>query len=216
MKIILFVLFYISVAVNLKAQIKALTENGREVLLSENGTWKYANDSATDSSANIRELSINPHPFTKSAGASFLVKSNNLNIGVFINTSKWTFTAHKDNEPDIEYHFGLKTNDGFGIMITEKTEIDLDNMRQIALANAQKAAVDAKVVSAEYRMVNNIKVLCLEIKGTIKSIRFVYFGYYFSNENGTVQLLCYSTQKLFEQLHGEFENLLNGMVVLNK
>ncbi len=45
-------------------------------------------------------------------------------------------------------------------------------MRDIALINAQKAAQNAKITNSEYRTVNGLKVLCLEITGTIKGINF--------------------------------------------
>ena len=43
--------------------------------------------------------------------------------------SKWTFSSHKDNEKNPEYRFAMKDGDGYVLIITEKTEISLDNMR---------------------------------------------------------------------------------------
>lgn len=197
------------------AQVKALTETGKEVILFDNGTWKFANDSSKNA-ASFDSLTTNPQQFHKTSESTFLVKSKVLNVGVFINPSKWTFSAHRENEVNPEYRFGSKSGEGFAMMITEKTQIDLENMRQIALLNAQKASVDATVTSAEYRMVNDKKVLCLEIKGTIQGIKFVYLGYYFSNENGTIQLVSYTNQKLYAESRKELESLINGFVEIVK
>ncbi|MFI0490513.1 hypothetical protein [Flavobacterium sp.] len=198
------------------AQINALTDNGRQVLLSPNGTWKYSEVSGDQNPISIDTLKTNIDKFTKIKQATFLVKSKNVNVGIFISPTKWTFEPHKDNEKNPEYRFILKSGEGYAMIVTEKTQIDLVNMRQIALLNAQKASMDIKETSAEYRIVNNIKVLCLKFKGTVKGIKFVYFGYYYSNSNGTVQLLSYSSQQYFDSIQKELENFLNGLVEIEK
>lgn len=198
------------------SQTKALTDNGREVLLFENGTWKYSDDNSNANSTSIDSLKTNKTKFIKTSQATFLVKSTSFNVGVFMNPSKWTFAAHRDNEKTPEYRFNLKSGEGYAMMVTEKTQINLENMRQIALLNAQKASVDVKETSAEYRIVNNKKILCLKFQGTIQGIKFVYFGYYYSSPNGTVQLLSYSSQQYFDSIQKELENFLNGFVEIEK
>jgi hypothetical protein len=198
------------------AQINALTDNGRQVLLSPDGTWKYSEVSSDQNPVSIDTLKTNEYKFTKIKQATFLVKSKNFNVGIFINPTKWTFQSHQENEKNPEYRFSLKSGDGYAMIVTEKTQIDLLIMRQIALLNAQKASIDVKETSAEYRIVNNIKVLCLKFQGTIKGIKFVYFGYYYSNSNGTVQLLSYSSEQYFDSIQKELENFLNGIVEIEK
>ena len=212
MKTTVLILFILFNGFPSKSQIKALTENGRQVQLYENGTWKYL-DSSGDYSG-MDSITTNPHFFGKTSLSTFLVKSNHLNVGVFINPKNWTFYPRKENETNPEYHFSLKSGQGYGMMITEKTPVELESLANIALINAQKAAADAKIVSKEYRTVNNKKVLCLQMTATIQGIKFVYLGYYYSNENGTVQLLSYSSQKLFSESQAEMENFLNGLTVL--
>lgn len=211
-----FILCVLTITISAKAQTRALTDNGREVFLYENGTWKYSQDSTDTKSVSTDSLSINKDKFVKSNQSTFLVKSKVFNVGIYINPTKWTFAAHKENEKNPEYRFSLKSGEGYAMMIAEKTEIDLENMRNIAFINAQKASVDIKETKAEYRIVNNKKIMCLEFKGTIQGIKFVYFGYYFSNSKGTVQLISYSSQQYFESIQKDLENFLNGLVVLDK
>jgi hypothetical protein len=210
-KLILIGLFLI-IAASSKAQINALTENGKQVTLYSNGTWKYSSDSTANNSDSIK---VNPVKFSKSASATFLVKSNTVDIGVYINPAKWTFNPHKENEVVPEYRFSLKTGTGQAMVATEKTPINLENMRNIALINAQKAALDAKITRQEYRMVNNKKVLYLEMSGTIQGIKIRYMGYYFSDEHGTTQLLTFTSTALYPQAKQELETFLNGLVVIN-
>lgn len=199
-----------------KSQTKALTDNGKEVLLLDNGTWTYLQDSSNVNSTSIDSLTLNKNKFTKTSQATFLVKSTTFNVGVFINPSKWTFASRKDNEKNPEYRFSLKSGEGYVMMITEKTQIDLENMRKIAILNAQKASLDVKETSAEYRMVNNKKVLCLNFQGTVQGIKLKYLGYYYSSSNGTVQLLGFSSQQYFDSVQKDLENFLNGLVEIEK
>jgi hypothetical protein len=195
---------------NTHAQIKALTDEGKEVVLFENGTWKYVHDNGISTKTDT--ISINPKALKKSNEASFLVKSKTFNIGIFINPVKWTFERNNtDNDKSSEYTFSLKTDEAYATLITEKTPIDLENMRTIALMNAQSASVDVEETLAEYRIVNNKKILCLEMKGTIKGIKFIYLGYYFCNENGTAQLVSYVAQNQYGKLKDEMTTLLNGL-----
>ena len=52
------------------SQIKAVTETGDEVILFEDGTWKYADTTKTEK----EDISINPKKFTKNSTATFLLK----------------------------------------------------------------------------------------------------------------------------------------------
>jgi hypothetical protein len=207
-KTLLFLCFFLTISIISKSQTRALTETGKEVLLFDNGTWKYSDSGAGNSSDTI---AINNKQFSKTPNARYLLKSNIFNVGFYINQNKWTYSPRKENEKNPEYRFSLKNNDGYAMMVTEKTPVSLDNMPQIALENAQDAAPDAKLTLLEYRNVNGKKVLCLQIKGTTQGIKFEHFGYYYSNENGTVQLVCYSSEQQFENLKNEFEDFLNGL-----
>jgi hypothetical protein len=212
----LFLIFILSsFFCSLKSQTKALTESGREVVLYENGTWKYLVDSLNGNTDDSTELKLNPKAFFKTPASTFLVKSKVFNVGVSINPAKWKFHAPEQGDESIEYQFTSKTNDLFAMMLTEKTDIPLSNMPNIALINAKKASLDVRIVHQEYRMVNDKKILCLELHGTIQGIKFVFLGYYYTNTNGTLQLVGYTSEKLFEQDKKQLEELLNGLTVIN-
>ena len=196
-----------------QSQIKALTENGKEVTLFDDGTWKFSEDS---SNTKVDSISTNVNKFSRQRNATFLVKSNTFNIGVYIDPSKWAFSTRKANEKNPEYTFSMKNQEGYALMVTEKTPIDLESMREIALSNAKRASLDAKITSAEYRMVNNKKVLCIKLQGTLQGIKFGYLGYYFTNDNGTTQLLSYTSQQFFGSMEKELEIFLNGLVEISK
>ncbi|HAO46654.1 MAG TPA: hypothetical protein DCQ97_06990 [Chitinophagaceae bacterium] len=196
-------------AINGMAQIQAVTSNGDEVVLYNDGTWKYVKKN----DENAVKIDTNRTAFLKSKEAAFLVKSNIVPVGVYLNSKKWSFKK-ADRDGEAEYSFQLKSKDGYGMMMAERVEIPLESLRNIALENAKEASPDVKITHEEYRNVNGVKVLCMQMDGTIQGIKFSYLGYYFSFEKGTIQFITYTAQSLLSEYRQDMEELLNGFVLV--
>ena len=190
------------------AQTKAVTENGDEVILYDDGTWK-----AIDAGAGDEVIKTNPAKFTKEKSSGFLLKSNKFNVGFWLNAKKWSFEKGDNNE-DAEYELQLKNGDLYAMVIAEKMQIPLETLKKIAVENGRSAAPDLTIENEEYRTVNGLKVLHLQMTGSMQGIKFFYYGYYYSNANGTVQFITYSAQTLLPTYKADAEELLNGLVEL--
>ncbi|WP_276365750.1 hypothetical protein [Chryseolinea sp. H1M3-3] len=191
--------------------IHAVTDNGEEVILNDNGTWKYLNDSTLLGS---KEIPTNDTKFDKAKNSTFLVKSTKLKIGVWLNTKKWKFGKAVNNDA-AEYEFSNLNEDMYGMIITEKLEIPVETLKLAAIQNARTVAPDIQIAKEEYRNVNGTKVLMMEMRGTFQGIKVVYFGYYLTNSSGSTQFLTYTAANLFNEYSTEMEELLNGLVILN-
>lgn len=223
MKITTIFLALLGLTLVANAQIKAVTETGEEVILDEKGTWKYINAKEKKAIATPRnleefekaepEIQINLDPIAKPETSTFLLKSTLFNVGFYLNPKKWAFFK-ADGNTDAEYELQSKSKDLSGIIISEKTEIPLPTLRKTAFENAKAIAPDLKILSEEYRMVNGNKVLMMNMEGTMQGTQFSYLGYYYSNKNGTVQFLTYTSKDLMKDLIPECEELLNGLTVL--
>jgi hypothetical protein len=211
MKVIkfIFVPLFVLLACSSLAQIKAVTENGDQVLLSPDGKWRYLDDIKNNDS-----ISVNPAQFVKSATANFLLKSKNNSIGFWIDPKKWDF--EKSTDKTTEYSFSLKDNSSVGaFVVVESVGMDLQSLRKIALDNIQKEATAFNVTSEEYRTVNKLKILHIEISATIQGIPLVYVCYYYTDEYSTVQFLSYVPNNLVAQYKKTAEDFLNGIIVIN-
>jgi len=189
------------------SQKNAVTEIGEEVILYEDGTWKYQNEGDLLE----KEILTNSTQFIKDKESTFLLKSTKLNIGVYLDPKDWSFNKSID-DTDAEYELQLKGKDLYGRIITQKDEIPLETMKAIALEHGRVSVPDLRVVKEEYRTVNSVKVLLLQMNGTIQGVNFTYYGYYFSNSNGTVQFVAYTSKNLMSFYLPEAEKLLNGFV----
>lgn len=209
-KFILLLLCLIALKIGLSQQ-QAVTEKGEEVILFDDGTWKYKN--VTDDSN--KKIPTNSKKFNKNSEASFLLKSSKFNVGFWLNPKSWTFKKATENT-EAEYELKLKNEDLYGMIITEQIQIPLKSLKNIAVENARAAAPNLSIVKEEYRIVNGIKVLHLQMNGTMQGIDFTYYGYYYSNDNGTVQFVTFTSQNLFNKYKARSEQLLNGLVETQK
>ena len=191
------------------AEQRAVTDKGEEVILYDDGRWEYVGRDGDDGGA----IKVNDREFTKPENATFLLKSKRNNIGLWLDSKKWRFKDAQSNK-DAEYELSLKGQDLYGMILTEKIETPLESLVNIAFQNAEAVAPDVQIINREYRIVNGNKVIQMQMNGTMEGIKFVYYGYYISNKEGSTQILTYTSQGLFDQFHDEMEELLNGLVIL--
>ena len=197
------------------AQQRALTEDGKEVVLFDNGTWKFVNES----DAKALETTItNNNLFEKSRNASFLMKSKKLDVGVYFDPKKWKL-ATQNISPHVEYFFAERnSNDGyFGFMITEKVQIaTLKNLKDLIIENVNRNVDYFRLKESEYRTVNGMKVLYIRYAANTKGMDFEYAGNYYINSDGYAGVVGFSSQKVFEQSFGAVQELINGISVTPK
>ncbi len=188
---------------------KAITENGKEVVLFENGTWRFVDES--DAKA-LETISTNPSVFNKSKDANFPLRSSKINVVVHYNTKLWSM--HKRNIPNMEYYF--YNDEIYASLTTERTEIhSLKTVKEVLVTNIQQSADYFRLKESEYRTVNGKKMLYMRYIANIKGIDFEYAGYYFINNEGLAMLVAYTIQKEFDKKFPAIETFLNGLAEVN-
>jgi hypothetical protein len=193
----------------LHASQRAVTDEGDIVILNDDGTWHFDDPTMVEA----EEIPTNEQPFVKPDNASFKLKSTRNNSEVWLNAKKWAFEKSKSNDA-AEYSFVLKGKDLYGMFITEQIEIGMESLTQIALENARAGAPNMKVTEKEYRNVNGVSVIYMEMEGTLQGTSFTYLGYYYSNETGTTQFITYTGTSLVKKYKSEIEDFLNGFSIL--
>lgn len=191
-------------------QIKATTEDGRQVLLNTDGSWVYIQDQEPFPS---KKKPSNQYFRPKSA--TVLLKGKRVTYGLWYDSNKWIVDQVIDNA-SAEFELTHVQGDRYVVIIPERISIPLDTLKMAALANAKKVAPDIEVVQEETRMVNEHKILCMKMNATIQGIPVSYVNYYYSGQGGAVQLMAYTGQNLFEEYKQDLFDLLNGFEVYNK
>ncbi|WP_234111312.1 MULTISPECIES: hypothetical protein [Chryseobacterium] len=194
------------------SQTKAVTENGKEVVLFENGTWKFVNESDVKS---LETIITNETIFEKSRDATFLIKSKKIDAGLYFNPIKWKIATNTNKAlPYSEYIFTHQNNlnNVMALMSTENIPIStFRNLKELILSNIQKNADYFRLKDSEYRTVNGLKVLYLRYALNTKGIDFEYAGYYYMNDEGYTGVIGFTSQRDFEKYLPEILKLINGI-----
>ncbi len=201
---------------SLFSQTKALTEDGKEVILFDNKTWRFVNE--TDEKT-LDQIETNEKPFLKSVEANFLLKSKRIDAGIYINSKKWKL-AKTSNFPTAEYTFQNSENPNvmmMGCFISEIVPIQtLKNLLELKEANLQGSVDFFKINKSEYRTINGISVLFLDYSVNTKGIDFRYIVNYYLTEEGYASSIAFSYENNFEKSYDEMQNFINGLVKVDK
>ncbi|WP_415325801.1 hypothetical protein [Chryseobacterium sp. MMS23-Vi53] len=212
-KIILsaFVIFSFSV----KSQIKAMTEDGKEIVLFDNKTWKFVNDS--DEKA-LETISTNEQPYEKAKEATFLVKSKKVDGGIYYNPKVWKIIKTEFNFPSLEQVFTNVSNSNiFALFTSENAPVQtLKNLKDLVIASVQKNATYFRLKEAEYRTINNIKVLHMKYSVNAKGLDFEYMGNYYLTSDGYCSITAYTFVNKYDENKKAMENFINGIAKVEK
>ena len=140
------------------------------------------------------------------------VSGEQISYTINYDTAKWIATPTAAGE-DAEYEFEHVDGDVFALVIPERIELDLADLRKIALENAQSISEDAQITFEEDRTVNDVQVHVMKIGGTLYGIAFEYYGYYYGGPAGTVQFITYTSSNLNSLYADDLTELLNGLTI---
>ena len=142
-----------------------------------------------------------------------LKRSLKIRAGVYYNENKWKILLPEKGE-DTEFKFSHVKGNGYAMFISDKSSIPMEHLRTIAIDNAKSESEAFTLDKEEYRIVNGIKLLCLQISVKMQGTSYVYLGYYYSGDDGVAQFLTYTSKTLFKDYKDDFEELLNGFIKL--
>lgn len=183
--------------------VTAITDDGRKVILKNDGTWRPFGSKPASS-----ERAKNINKKVDSSTAVFKPKGDKFQV--WYDPSKWHMKKAADSDKPTFEH---KDGDVYAMVLAERFSMSLEALRDLAINNAQNVAPDTKVTYEEERLVNGRKVLCLKIDGTIAGVQFTYYGYYYAGKGGIIQLITYTSQNLIDEYQGEMTNFLNGLII---
>jgi hypothetical protein len=143
-------------------------------------------------------------------GATQQMDILNGKASVSFNPTKWKETKSAEAG---RRTFSHANGDGYAMIISERIQVPIDRLRDIAVANAREESPDVKVVEEQRRRVNGTDMLMLRLEGTANGVPFTYLGYYYGGPAGTIQVITYTGQNLFNEYRKDFEEFLNGFRV---
>ncbi len=122
----------------------------------------------------------------------------------------------RPNNKAAEVEFVHKDGDVFALVIAERIKIPLEMLKKSVIGNLQSIDENAKIVSEEKRMVHGKEVLRMVMEATVQGFEATYLGYYYSDDDGSIQVLTYTGTNLFKEARPDMEAFVNGFEVLKK
>lgn len=185
--------------------IKATTEDGKKVLLHQDGKWEFLPQQAEPATGKGKA-------YVKPATATAKLTGKNDSYTLWYNGAKWEILGEPLNQI-AEYSMKYKEGDAYIIVIRERLEIPLQSLKNAVLTNARKVDPNATMLMSEERTVNGNNVLYAEIDADIDQmqVRFVYCLY--TGKDLSVQVVGYTTKNLYAEYTQDFQDILNGLEI---
>jgi hypothetical protein len=190
------------------AQVTAITEEGRAVLLFSDGTWRYLNDSVKISTLDL------PH-YTIPGNSTGLVKGKETRYELWYNADKWNLlpdTVYGNSEYALEFHNG----ELIAMMIAERMQVPLSRIKGAAIASFKKEGSEYRISEEQKIVVNGTEGLLLKIDALVDGIPVSYLNAYFSTREGTFQLITYTAYNLFDSHRKDMIGLISGFVLIEQ
>lgn len=184
--------------------IPATTEDGVNVLLYPDGRWAYKQHAV--------ELERSAQALNKPGSADYLVRGRTGMYGIWVDQEKWAVSPRQYSDAS-DLSFYHEDRNAFALVIYEAMQIPKETLQEGVLENARAIDPDAKVMWAEERTVNGVDLLALKMEFSIEDVPFVYYGYYYVGDIGTVQVITYTGKAMFAEYEKDFSDFLNGFVV---
>ena len=185
------------------ADLTAITGDARSVVLHGNGKWEFAQRKSEGAGTMA---------LTRPTSATQEWQSKKKFISIWYDPKEWSISERAQNE-NVEARLIHQSGDAYVMAIVERIEVPIQQLKEIALQNAKKAAPDAQIVAEKQVTINGSEGLLVDVNGTIQGIKFRYHGFYFSNSAGSAQIVAYTSQNLFDEYEGEFNKPLSGIQI---
>jgi hypothetical protein len=195
----------------LGADRRAKTEDGKEVILRDDGTWIFANEPTKDAEKVARE----PGVFARSPKSALAYKGKRGTFAMHLVPNVWK-RSEKSSNPVAEVEFIDNDNDAYAMVIAERISIPLEALKNAAIQNMRAVDKDAAIVKEEKRVVNGRPVLAMIMNVKTQGTAFTFYSYYYTGDEGSFQVVSWTGQNLFQELQPELEEFLNGFEITKK
>jgi hypothetical protein len=179
------------------ADKRARTEDGKDMILRDDGTWHYVEEAKKDKKT------------------SDAYKGKRGTFALYLTPGVWK-KSEKPSNPVVEVEFIHKDGDVVAMVIAERISIPLTTLKTAAIEYVRRVDKEAKILEEGKRTVNGSEVLFLTINAKAQGIPFTYMYYLYSGEEGSIQIITFTSQNLFKEYRPDMEAFLNGFEVIKK
>ena len=189
-------------SINIQAATQAVTPDGRQVILEDNGTWKPAKEDASKRAAGAIAR-VTPKSATSVARSGY---------GTFsfaYDPNKWTVEQHPLSET-VEFMFRHVSGSGNVKVVTEQVQMTLDGLKKLNLKMMTKGDPKAHIESESAMTVNGNAGLVIDNVSEEFGARWHIRRFLWSGKQGAVQMVATVANNLYDDRAADVNDLFAG------
>ncbi len=132
------------------------------------------------------------------------------NYVVWFDSNLWTAPDYNLNAM-AELQFATYNDEAWGMVIAERGNFTLDDLKEAVLNNARRVANNVQLVKNEKKIINGKEMLQIQVEAEISGIGFVYYGNLYAAQDYAVQFLSYTSKSLFANYKNQMDELISGI-----
>ncbi len=106
-----------------------------------------------------------------------------------------------------------KKGDAYAKFIAERTEIPTEALSKVALDRVRELDPQVRILKQGSRSISGVEVVTVRFDTVLKSIPLSFLAYYYGGKEGSVQVLGWAGQSIFEEKQADLQELLDGLVI---
>lgn len=195
------------------AQERAVTLDGDTVILKPDGSWLLLENYKP--AANFANPKNPGTAVTKPEKATDYVSEAPKRYVLWYNEEIWQKIRSKQVNRQADVALKMIDRPAYATVIYERLQVPMDELPDAHFTNVKRMAVNAQQLSKGYRVVNGDTMATSKVKASPNETKsnFVYRSYYYSNEQGSLQLHVFTSRRFYPELKAKLEGLLNGLVI---
>lgn len=181
--------------------LRAVTEDGRKVILSPDFKWKF--DIAKPSFA---------APLSPTGNVVY--QSQVKKFSVTYDTAKWVTEPPKEGDMNPSKKvFKHRTLPVYALVIADELPLTNEKLRNVILINARASGSEPKILMENNKQVNGNNLASIRFTVIAQGIDFLFWTQYLGSDEGNIQIACYTGQSLFFKYEAECQQFLDGFKI---
>lgn len=177
-------------------ELRAIAEDGRKVVLSPDGRWRFDWSSAAA-------------PVSTNSGSPYQTSVKKFSLSF---SSDWTLSPKRDGETN-KRMFTHKSLPLYGMVIADEMPATNETMRGIIVSNMRSASTSSTVLLDGSQEMAGKEVGSMRLAAAVNGLEFVFTTNYYADGDGNVQATCWTSQSLFFKYQAECQKFLSGLII---
>ncbi len=183
-------------------EVRALTEDGRRVILSANGTWRLDPNTTGMPSVGTQQLAM---------GSPYQTSVKRFKVG--FDTTVWAMVPARDGDDANKRQFRHKTLPLHAMVIADEIPASNAALHNLILLNARSVGATPTVVLDEERDLSGQKIGHLRFAASLQGLDYMFATYYFGSTDGNIQVTCFTAQAVFFKYQTTCQQFLAGLSI---